>query len=230
MTIENSKLPPKLQLKLRSNILRLPALLTVGVLSTALLLSGCSDRDNVEADTVTNASNSEDASNSENAVNAAATSENDAADQANGANNTLESEQRADSAKRETSIDNDTRNPVTSSVAKNSLVTNPTEPGTPEDTVKQALNTLYFGDAKDAVRYYDVDMVDFADELAKTQSAFQQTVEAVTLLGTQYNEDKTLATINGEIRLKGQSKPAPLAYQLKKVKGQWKILGRVEHS
>ena len=219
MTIENSKLPPKLQLKLRSNILRLPALLTVGVLSTALLLSGCSDRDNVEADTVTNASNSEDA------VNAAATSENDAADQANGANNTLESEQRADSAKRETSIDNDTRNPVTSSVAKNSLVTNPTEPGTPEDTVKQALNTLYFGDAKDAVRYYDVDMVDFADELAKTQSAFQQTVEAVTLLGTQYNEDKTLATINGEIRLKGQSKPAPLAYQLKKVKGQWKILG-----
>lgn len=225
MTIENSKLPPKLQLKLRSNILRLPALLTVGVLSTALLLSGCSDRDNVEADTVTNASNSEDASNSENAVNAAATSENDAADQANGANNTLESEQRADSAKRETSIDNDTRNPVTSSVAKNSLVTNPTEPGTPEDTVKQALNTLYFGDAKDAVRYYDVDMVDFADELAKTQSAFQQTVEAVTLLGTQYNEDKTLATINGEIRLKGQSKPAPLAYQLKKIKGQWKILG-----
>lgn len=225
MTIENSKLPPKLQLKLRSNILRLPALLTVVVLSTALLLSGCSDRDNVEADTVTNASNSEDASNSENAVNAAATSENDAADQANGANNTLESEQRADSAKRETSIDNDTRNPVTSSVAKNSLVTNPTEPGTPEDTVKQALNTLYFGDAKDAVRYYDVDMVDFADELAKTQSAFQQTVEAVTLLGTQYNEDKTLATINGEIRLKGQSKPAPLAYQLKKVKGQWKILG-----
>ena len=225
MTIENSKLPPKLQLKLRSNILRLPALLTVGVLSTALLLSGCSDRDNVEADTVTNASNSEDASNSENAVNAAATSENDAADQANGANNTLESEQRADSAKRETSIDNDTRNPVTSSVAKNSLVTNPTEPGTPEDTVKQALNTLYFGDAKDAVRYYDVDMVDFADELAKTQSAFQQTVEAVTLLGTQYNEDKTLATINGEIRLKGQSKLAPLAYQLKKVKGQWKILG-----
>ena len=219
MTIENSKLPPKLQLKLRSNILRLPALLTVVVLSTALLLSGCSDRDNVEADTVTNASNSE------NAVNAAATSENDAADQANGANNTLESEQRADSAKRETSIDNDTRNPVTSSVAKNSLVTNPTEPGTPEDTVKQALNTLYFGDAKDAVRYYDVDMVDFADELAKTQSAFQQTVEAVTLLGTQYNEDKTLATINGEIRLKGQSKPAPLAYQLKKVKGQWKILG-----
>ena len=225
MIIENSKLPPKLQLKLRSNVLCLPALLTVGVLSTALLLSGCNDRDNVEADTVTNASNSEDASNSENAVNAAATSENDAADQANGANNKLESEQRADSAKRETSIDNDTRNPVTSSVAKNSLVTNPTEPGTPEDTVKQALNTLYFGDAKDAVRYYDVDMVDFADELAKTQSAFQQTVEAVTLLGTQYNEDKTLATINGEIRLKGQSKPAPLAYQLKKVKGQWKILG-----
>ena len=211
MTIKN--------LKLQSNVLCLPTILTIGVLSTGLLLSGCSDKNNVEAETATNASNTD------NAIAPTATSENDASGQLDGANNTLESEQKVDSTENETSMANDTINPVTSTLAKNSLVTNPTAPGTPEDTLKQALDTLYFGDAKDAVRYYDVDMVDFADELAKTQSAFQQTVEGVTLLGTQYNEDKTLATINGEIRLKGQSKPAPLAYQLKKVKGQWKILG-----
>ena len=207
MTIKN--------LKLQSNVLCLPTILTIGVLSTGLLLSGCSDKNNVEAETATNASNTD------NAIAPTATSENDASGQLDGANNTLESEQKVDSTENETSMANDTINPVTSTLAKNSLVTNPTAPGTPEDTLKQALDTLYFGDAKDAVRYYDVDMVDFADELAKTQSAFQQTVEGVTLLGTQYNEDKTLATINGEIRLKGQSKPAPLAYQLKKVKGQW---------
>ena len=218
MTIKNSKL--------QSNLLCLPTLLTVGVLSIGLLLSGCSDKDNVEAETAT-----EDTSNTDPSVNAVEPSANDVAGQTEITDTTLESEQVADSAKSGTSIDDDTvnpvtsANPVTSSLAKNSLVTNPTAPGTPEDTLKQALDTLYFGDAKDAVRYYDVDMVDFANELAKTQSAFQQTVEGVTLLGTQYNEDKTLATINGEIRLKGQSKPAPLAYQLKKVKGQWKILG-----
>lgn len=211
--------------KLQANVLCLPTILAIGVLSTGLLLSGCSDKDNVEAETATNASSTD------NAIAPTATSKNDASGQLDGANNTFENEQKVDSTENETSIANDTinpatsSNPVTSTLAKNSLVTNPTAPGTPEDTLKQALDTLYFGDAKDAVRYYDVDMVDFADELAKTQSAFQQTVEGVTLLDTQYNEDKTLATINGEIRLKGQSNPAPLAYQLKKVKGQWKILG-----
>ena len=218
MTIKNSKL--------QANVLCLPTILTIGVLSIGLLLSGCSDRAPIETETAT-----EDTSNTDPSVNAVKPSANDVAGQKEITDTTLESEQKVDSTENETSMANDTinpatsSNPVTSSLAKNSLVTNPTAPGTPEDTLKQALDTLYFGDAKDAVRYYDVDMVDFANELAKTQSAFQQTVEGVTLLGTQYNEDKTLATINGEIRLKGQSKPAPLAYQLKKVKGQWKILG-----
>jgi hypothetical protein len=104
-------------------------------------------------------------------------------------------------------------------------VTNPTEAGTPEDTVKKALNSLYYGDVKDAVGYYQVDMANFEQELANTQSAFQQTVDGVTITDTTYNDDKTRATITGELMLKGQSDPAPLTYQLQKIDGQWKILG-----
>ena len=106
-----------------------------------------------------------------------------------------------------------------------SLVTNPTEAGTPEDTVKQALDTLYYGEVKDAVNYYRVDIDNFEQELANTQSAFQQTVESVTITHTQYSVDKIRATITGELKLKGQSEPAPLTYQLRKVGKEWKILG-----
>ncbi len=114
---------------------------------------------------------------------------------------------------------------VTAEAESPSLVTNTTEAGTPEDTVKQALDSLYYGDAKDAVDYYQVDMEDFEQELANTQSAFQQTVESVTFIDTQYNEDKTRATIEGELMLRGQSEPAPLTYELQKIEGTWKILG-----
>lgn len=107
-----------------------------------------------------------------------------------------------------------------------SLMTNPAvKPGSPEATVKKALDTLYYGDAKDAARYYKVDMKNFSDELAKTQFAFQQTVEGVTITNTTYNNDKTQATIEGELMLKGQKDPAPLTYELQKVDGKWKILG-----
>lgn len=106
-----------------------------------------------------------------------------------------------------------------------SIVTNPTEPGTPEDTVKQALNTLYYGDVEDAVGYYRVDMDNFEQELANTQSAFQKTVESVTITNTQYSVDRIRATITGELKLKGQSEPAPLSYDLRKVGTEWKILG-----
>ena len=68
-------------------------------------------------------------------------------------------------------------------------------------------------------------MANFEEELAKTQYAFQQTVDGVTITDTQYNDDKTRATIIGELMLKGQSAPAPLTYELQKIEGQWKILG-----
>ena len=201
-----------------STLRRLPMLLTAGVLSTGLLISGCSNNDNVETDSANTASDT------------AAVSGNPEVDAANqtadvDANNTVASEQMTDSAKDETAIDSDNINPITASSKQKSLVTNPTEAGTPEDTVKQALNSLYYGDVKEAVGYYQVDMANFEKELAKTQSAFQQTVDGVTITDTKYNDDKTRATITGELMLKGQSEPAPLTYQLQKIEGQWKILG-----
>lgn len=199
----------------RSTLLRLPTILTAGVLSTGLLLSACSDSDktaNSAEDTAAIAEGSADES---------IDAENSAANQTSA----VESEQMAESGKDETAIDSDDINPVTSATKQKSLVTNPTQAGTPEDTVKQALDSLYYGEVKEAVRYYKVDMANFEEELAKTQYAFQQTVDGVTITDTKYSDDKTRATIIGELMLKGQSAPAPLTYELQKIEGQWKILG-----
>ena len=191
---------------------RLPLLLATGILSTGLLLSGCSN--NESADTQATAD-------SEDTAAVVDTSDevilnNDMADQVETTDSRSETGEVIDAAEDNAAID---------STKQKSLVTNPTQTGTPEDTVKQALNSLYYGDVKDAAAYYQVDMANFEEELANTQSAFQQTVEGVTITDTTYNDDKTRATITGELMLKGQSEPAPLTYQLQKIKGQWKILG-----
>ena len=201
--------------------LRLPTILTAGVLSTGLLLTACSDNDktaNSAEDTAAIAEGSSDKS---------IDAENSAANQTSAvdANSTVDSKQMTDNSKDETAIDSDNINPVTSATKQKSLVTNPTEAGTPEDTVKQALDSLYYGEVKEAAKYYKVDMANFEEELAKTQYAFQQTVDGVTITDTKYSDDKTRATIIGELMLKGQSEPAPLTYQLQKIEGQWKILG-----
>lgn len=195
-----------------------PSLLATGLLATSLLLSGCSNNDSTQ--TAAPKDNNEQivVANSNGPVEeaVAANTQGVVADD----NEPVSTDLAAD-----TSMTNDTIRPMATASESPSLVTNPTEPGTPEDTVKQALNTLYYGDAKEAADYYQVDMANFEAELANTQSAFQQTVESVTMTNTQYSVDKTRATITGELKLKGQSEPAPLAYELRKVKGQWKILG-----
>ena len=198
---------------------RLPILLATGVLSTGLLISGCSNNESAETatdneDVAATVDTSEDV-----------TLDNDTTDQAEIAESASETGEITDSAENKTAIDSDNINPVTDATKQKSLVTNPTQAGTPEDTVKQALNSLYYGDVKDAASYYQVDMANFEEELANTQSAFQQTVDGVTITDTKYNDDKTRATITGELMLKGQSEPAPLTYQLQKIEGQWKILG-----
>ena len=194
---------------------RLPMLLTAAVLSTGLLISGCSNNDNTASSTEDTAAATED-----NAVNQTTAVDTD---------NKATSEQITDNAEDETAIDSDNINPIISAGKENakqpSLVTNTTQAGTPEDTVKQALDSLYQGDVKKSAGYYKVDMANFEQELAKTQSAFEQTVDSVTIIDTKYNDDKTRATITGELMLKGQSKPAPLTYELQKIAGQWKILG-----
>ena len=191
---------------------RLPLLLATGLLSTGLLLSGCSN--NESADTQATADSEDTAA----AVDTSddVTLNNDMADQVETTDSPSETGEVTDAAEDNAAID---------STKQKSLVTNPTQTGTPEDTVKQALNSLYYGDVKDAAAYYQVDMANFEEELANTQSAFQQTVEGVTITDTTYSDDKTRATITGELMLKGQSEPAPLTYQLQKIKGQWKILG-----
>ncbi|GAF54911.1 hypothetical protein JCM18901_525 [Psychrobacter sp. JCM 18901] len=198
---------------------RLPILLATGVLSTGLLISGCSNNESAETaidneDVAATVDTSEDV-----------TLDNDTTDQAMTDDSASETGEMTDSAEDKTAIESDNINPVTDATKQKSLVTNPTQAGTPEDTVKQALNSLYYGDVKDAASYYQVDMANFEEELANTQSAFQQTVDGVTITDTKYNDDKTRATITGELMLKGQSEPAPLTYQLQKIEGQWKILG-----
>ena len=198
---------------------RLPILLATGVLSTGLLISGCSNNESAETatdneDVAATVDTSEDVS-----------LDNDTTDQAITDDSAGEADEITDGTEDKTAIDSNNINPVTDAPKQKSLVTNPTQAGTPEDTVKQALNSLYYGDVKDAASYYQVDMANFEEELANTQSAFQQTVDGVTITDTQYNDDKTRATITGELMLKGQSEPAPLTYQLQKIEGQWKILG-----
>lgn len=208
MTTKSSALP--------STFLCLPSILTVGILSTALLLSGCSNNDKGNTETAV--------SNNKDATAVAQTSENDAS-QVELTGTTTDSKQAVDNAKDETTIANDNINPVTTAAKQKSLVSNPTQDGTPEDTIKQALDSLYYGDAKQAATYYKVDMANFEEELAKTQSAFQQTVDGVTFTDTKYSDNKTRATITGELMLRGQSEPASLTYELQKIDGKWKILG-----
>ncbi|MGO2226176.1 MAG: hypothetical protein ACTH4C_04705 [Psychrobacter celer] len=199
----------------QSTLLRLPTLLTAGVLSTGLLVSGCGNNDNVDTAAI-----------EDNAA-VAKTSEDDLTTSVEtvDSDNDVKNEQIAANIEDKTAIDSENVNPVTASAKQKSLVTNPTQAGTPEDTVKKALDSLYYGDAKKSASYYEVDMANFEEELANTQSAFQQTVDGVTITDTKYSDDKTRATITGELMLKGQSEPAPLTYELQKIDGQWKILG-----
>lgn len=194
---------------------RLSMLCATGIVSTGLLLSGCSNNDHAETDGANAVSTTDDA--------AAASASEASATQTDMVNSDDTADEAvADSALAETT---NSPQPLTANNQQKSLVTNPTQAGTPEDTVKQALDSLYQGDVKKSAGYYQVDMANFEAELAKTQSAFEQTVEGVTITDTTYNEDKTRATIVGELMLTGQSEPAPLTYELQKIDGQWKILG-----
>ena len=195
---------------------RLPMIFATGLLSAGLLISGCSDNNKVEnqpADETT------DGSSAINTVNST-----DDIDSTPDVNKT-DSIANSDTAKTDNDIVSQDISPIAAAVKEPSILTNRTEAGTPENTVKLALDTLYYGDVKKAASYYKVDMENFAEELKNTQFAFKQTVEAVTIIDTKYNSDKTKATVTGELRLKGQSEPAPLAYELQKINGEWKILG-----
>lgn len=195
---------------------RLPMIFATGLLSAGLLISGCSDNNKVENQPADETTDSSSAINTVNST--------DDIDSTPDVNKT-DSIANSDTAKTDNDIVSQDISPIAAAVKEPSILTNRTEAGTPENTVKLALDTLYYGDVKKAVSYYKVDMENFAEELKNTQFAFKQTVEAVTIIDTKYNSDKTKATVTGELRLKGQSEPAPLAYELQKINGEWKILG-----
>lgn len=203
---------------------RVPLMLATALVSSGLLLAGCSNDDTVAADTevaepaVTEMDNAA-AGDDESALA-------DDVDKNADHNATTVNDTQADEAVApEPQVVDKTISPIAAAVKERSLVTNPTKKGTPEDTVKLALDTLYYGDVDKAATYYQVDMQNFAEELKNTQFAFKQTVERVTITDTQYNADKSRATVIGELKLKDQDTPAPLTYELKKVDGTWKILG-----
>ena len=197
---------------------RLSMVLATGLLSIGLLISGCSNNDNANNSAKT-----------EPAI--------DTADSQTTLNdpNPIDDNKSANEADiRDTDVNKPDAgvevvsqeiSPIAAAVKEPSILTNKTQAGTPEDTVKLALDTLYYGDVEKSATYYKVDMENFAEELKNTQFAFKQTVEAVTIIDTKYNSDKTKATVTGELRLKGQDEPAPLAYDLQKIDGEWKILG-----
>ena len=195
---------------------RLPMIFATGLLSAGLLISGCSDNNKVETQPADETTNGSSAINTVNST--------DDVDSTPDVNKT-DSRANSDTAKTDNDIVSQDISPIAAAVKEPSILTNRTEAGTPENTVKLALDTLYYGDVKKAASYYKVDMENFAEELKNTQFAFKQTVEAVTIIDTKYNSDKTKATVTGELRLKGQSEPAPLAYELQKINGEWKILG-----
>lgn len=177
---------------------RLPILLATSVLGAGLLLSGCSNSTDTSNDSKTDSVKTD----------------------------SVKTEKvTTDSPASATETVSKTINPTAAAAKQPSLLTNPTEVGSAEDTVKLALDTLYYGDAKKAAAYYQVDMANFEEELKNTQFTFQQTVDSVTITKTKYNKEKTRATVIGELKLKNQSEPAPLSYILQKIDGQWKILG-----
>ena len=196
------------------HLIRLPIIFATGLLSTGLLLSGCSKSDNhiKDKDLV-----AVDTTESQLTVNDA-----NSIDDVDGNTNKTGANEKVAT---DTEIVSEAISPIAAAVKEPSILTNQTQVGTPENTVKLALDTLYYGDIKKAATYYKVDMENFAEELKNTQFAFKQTVEAVTIIDTKYNDDKTKATVIGELRLKGQNEPAPLTYELQKINGEWKILG-----
>lgn len=195
---------------------RLPMIFATGLLSAGLLISGCSDNNKVEtqpADETTDSSSAVDTVKSTDDI------------KANADVNKTDSIANSNTATTDSDIVSHDISPIAAAVKEPSILTNRTQSGTPENTVKLALDTLYYGDVKKAATYYKVDMENFAEELKNTQFAFKKTVEAVTIIDTKYNNDKTKATVTGELRLKGQNEPAPLTYELQKINGEWKILG-----
>lgn len=105
-----------------------------------------------------------------------------------------------------------------------SLVTQPVTAGTPEATVKNAMDAMMNGTAKQAASYYQVDMPDFDKVLAEQQAQVKQQLTHLELEPTIYNNDKTKAFIVGKMTTTASPTPQTMKYKLVKVKNDWKLV------
>lgn len=102
--------------------------------------------------------------------------------------------------------------------------------GTPEATVMQALNTLYYSEilgdsnAPDALSYFDSNTPNLAQKLAKFQPILQQYVRQVVLTQADYNEDNTQVAIQAQVEISISSQPKGAIFTLQKdAQDTWKI-------
>ena len=105
-----------------------------------------------------------------------------------------------------------------------SIVTQAVKAGTPEATVKNAMDAMMNGTAKEASRYYQVDIPDFDKVLAEQQPQVQQQLKQLSLEPTIYNKDKTKAFIVGKMTTNASPTPQTMSYKLVKVKNEWKLV------
>ena len=105
--------------------------------------------------------------------------------------------------------------------------------GSPEATILQAMNTLYYSCAEDAVQYYMTQDPEFIEQLQTVQSAIRSDVGQIVLQDAQATDEDDMVRVPAEFILKPvtQSTDATesiqqsdvVEFQLQRVDGEWKI-------
>ena len=96
--------------------------------------------------------------------------------------------------------------------------------GSPEATLMQALNTLYYADIAKALVYFDNNTPNLTQKLTKFQPLFQQYGRQVVLTQADYNADKTQVKMQSQVYLSISSTPKEAEFKLiKQDDGSWKV-------
>ncbi|WP_230661205.1 hypothetical protein [Psychrobacter sp. I-STPA10] len=96
--------------------------------------------------------------------------------------------------------------------------------GSPEATLMQALNTLYYADVAKALGYFDNNTPNLTQKLSKFQPLLQQYTRQVVLTKADYNADKTQVKVQAQVYLSISSTAKEAEFKLiKEDNGSWKI-------
>lgn len=104
------------------------------------------------------------------------------------------------------------------------LITQATQTGTPEDTLKKSMHALMNGSATEAASYYHINMPDFDKILEEQQPILKQKLKHLEIIQTEYNTDKTKAIIIGKMSTTDSQTPKDVGYKLQKIDGEWKLM------